>query len=280
MQEISGKIIASRILEQMRTLPKPKTFLAAIAIGRDPESESFLKQKQASAKRIGIDFRIYHLAQEQTNDQLRREVGKIARQQTVGGVIVQLPLPLNVNRNYVLNAIPREKDVDVLGARALGAFYDDDNPVLPPSVGAAEAILKEAGVTLEDKTVGVVGLGPLIGKPIAVWLMKKCRNLVLFNKRSEYALLSHADIVITGVGEPAVIKGEFLKRGAGVIDFGYRIVDGKIRGDLDISTLQPSLLAFYTPTPGGTGPVLVTKLFENFYTLAGKTASRTKKNRP
>ncbi len=139
---IDGRKIASEILERMEKAGSPKKFLAAFLIGDDPASESFIKQKEKTAKELGIDFRIYRHAMSIDQDDLRSEILKIVGHKTCGGAIVQLPLPPHVNRQYVLNAIPREKDVDVLGERALGAFYAGRNPVLPPAVGVVEEILE------------------------------------------------------------------------------------------------------------------------------------------
>lgn len=217
------------------------------------------------------------------NDELRDEVQKISEHKTCGGVIVQLPLPEHVNAQYILNVIPREKDVDILGERALGAFYADRNPVVPPAVGVVEKILSTFNLQLSTATVAIVGLGPLVGKPISTWLMRKVKGLHLLHRGSDFSLLKNADLVITGVGKAGLIKPEMLKSGAGVIDFGYDTAPapsqtnadltqtdaekGKLVGDLDVSSSLLSSLSFYTPTPGGTGPILVAKVFENFYKL-------------
>ena len=141
MQKISGAEIAQKIVNSLESWPKPKKILAAILVGENPASISFLKQKEKIANELDVDFRIYNFPETIKNDKLRQEVGRIASQKPVAGVIVQLPLPKNINPHYVLNAIPREKDVDVLGERALGAFYAGRNPVLPPAVGVVEKIL-------------------------------------------------------------------------------------------------------------------------------------------
>jgi methylenetetrahydrofolate dehydrogenase (NADP+)/methenyltetrahydrofolate cyclohydrolase len=203
------------------------------------------------------------------NDDLRREVGAIAAHKTCGGVIVQLPLPEQLNWYYVLNAIPKEKDVDVLSERSLGAFYVGRSGVLPPAVGAVDEILSTLNVELSTRSVAIVGLGLLVGRPIANWIMRRAKETILLRSVSNLGLLKHADIVITGVGKAGLIVPEMLKDGAGVIDFGYGMRDGKYSGDFDARrpAAGDSRLAFYTPTPGGTGPLLVAKLFENFYEL-------------
>ncbi|MEK7548924.1 MAG: bifunctional 5,10-methylenetetrahydrofolate dehydrogenase/5,10-methenyltetrahydrofolate cyclohydrolase [Patescibacteria group bacterium] len=278
MWKIDGGQIAQRIIDNLKNQPTPKKILAAVLAGENQASISFLKQKEKIAQELGVDFRIYRFSTEIKNDDLRKEVLKIALLKKVGGMIVQLPLPEHINKHYILNVIPREKDVDVLGERALGAFYCGRNPVLPPAVATLDEILQTINCGLQTKKIAVVGAGFLIGKPIAVWLMdNKIKELKIFEKGSDLLELKEYDLVISGVGQVGLIKPEMLKDGAGIIDFGYSMDEnGKIRGDFDVSQMSHAYrqagdvkgqLSFYTPTPGGTGPILVAKLFENFYNL-------------
>src|SRR3990167_10119065 len=271
MTIIDGKKIAQEIVENLKLGPKPEKFFAGVLIGDDPASESFQKLKQKTAAELGIDYRIYRLSPELGNDGLRKEVGRISAQKTCGGVIVQLPLPEHINKHYILNVIPREKDVDVLGERALGAFYAGRNLVLPPAVGVVEELLSIVKCQTSNVKIAIVGRGFLIGKPIAVWLMDKVKELAIFGREGDLSELKKYDLVISGVGKAGLIKMEILKEGAGVIDFGYDFgKDGKICGDLEINKLSSypaNRIKFYTPTPGGTGPILAAKIFENFYKL-------------
>jgi methylenetetrahydrofolate dehydrogenase (NADP+)/methenyltetrahydrofolate cyclohydrolase len=264
---IDGKKIAAEILAKLKSQPAPKKFLAVFLVGSDASSISFVKQKEKIAKELGVDFRLYKFPPEISSDELRGEVRKIAEHKTCGGVVVQLPLPEHINTHYVLNAIPREKDVDVLGERALGAFYASRNPVLPPAVGVVEEILKSLNYKLENKRVAVVGLGLLVGKPLSMWLMRKVGGLLLLHRGSDFSMLKNVDLVISGVGKAGLISPEVLKDDAGLIDFGYDGGKGDFAaGQLGIENRKLEI-GWYTPTPGGTGPVLVAKVFENFYKL-------------
>lgn len=265
---IDGKKIALEILDDLKKKPKPNGFLAAFLVGNDPNSESFLKQKEKTAKELGVNFRLYKFPESITQDELRKEVLKIAEHKTCGGAIIQLLLPSHIDQQYVLNTISREKDVDVLGERALGAFYAGRNPVLPPAVGVVEEILKYTNYSLEGKKAVVIGRGVLVGKPIAVWLLDKVAELSVFTSRTVNikGKLKDADIVISGVGKANLLGAGDVKDGALVIDFGYDTKDGKLCGDFEAPTEETSIT--YTPTPGGTGPILVAKLFENFYRLS------------
>ena len=261
---IDGKKIADEILARLKLQLKPKKFLAAVLISGNEASVSFLKQKERVAKELGVDFRLYEFPAEIVNDELRRKVREITEHKTCGGVIVQLPLSEHLNKHYILNVIPREKDVDVLGERALGAFYTGRNPVLPPALGTVEEIFKALDVRCEMFKVAVVGAGFLVGKVIVTWFLGKVRELYVLDKGSDFRILKEVDIVISGVGEAGLINASMLKPGALVIDFGY----DRGRGDFDSekSRVEDGPLAF-TPTPGGTGPILVAKIFENFYML-------------
>ncbi len=281
--KIEGKKIAAEIMERikegmdsrLRGNDKPLV-LAVIYVGENPASEAFIKQKKKVAEELGIGFRVYEFSEEVSNEKLREEVVRIAGQGTVEGVVVQLPLPEKFNRQKILNAVPTEKDVDVLSEKAWGAFSLGRSKVLPPAVGVVDQILNIEGIDSRfsstalttsrgnDIVVGVVGAGMLVGRPVAAWLSGKVKKLTIFDEGSDLSELSEYDLVVTGVGKAGIIKPDYLKTGGGVIDFGYE--GGK--GDLDASDEERlEKLAFWTPTPGGTGPILVAKLFENFYKL-------------
>lgn len=281
---IDGQKIAQEIFKELKIkfqkLP-PKIF-AAVIVSEDPTNLTFLNQKQKFAKELGIDFRIYQYPSDITNEQLRKEVVRISKSSQVGGVIIQLPLPAHLNRQAILNAVGKEKDVDCLSERSLGGFYTD-RWILPPAVGVIERILRIMNYELKNKKVAVVGAaGFLVGKPVSIWLMDKVAELYLFEKNTRELKkeLKEVDLVITGVGKAGLIKPEMLKEGAGIIDFGCSFVDGKIRGDFDFGPLVNSdlRLVFYTPTPGGTGPILVAQIFSNFYTLVSNTAKQQYSN--
>lgn len=272
--EIDGNKIGEEIIADLENRKRPNKFLGAVVIGNGGKSFGFLEKKKTLAARLGIDFRIYKLPADINNDRARAGVLKVAQHKTCGGVFIQLPLPKHLNPYYIANAIPREKDVDVLGERALGAFYNGRNFVLPPAVGTVEYLLGKFRDKLELKNikVAVVGAGFLVGKPVIVWFLGKAKEIIVLDKGSDFALLREADLVISGVGKPGLIKSAMLKRGAAFIDFGYGVENGKISGDLDTSSEgELNNLAFYTPTPGGTGPILIAKLLENFFNLNKET---------
>lgn len=274
MEIIDGKKIAREIIERLKMRLQPRKKLVFISVGSNPASLNFLKQKKETAQELNIDFGYEQFPETVNNDFLRKEIGKISALKKTGGIILQLPLPQHLNRYCALNVIPPKKDIDVLSERALGAFYNKRGLILPPVVGALTKILKFKNCELKDKKIAVVGLGFLVGKPISLWLMTQTKKLVLLDRNSDLSALKEMDLVISSAGHSGLIKPEMLKANAGLIDFGYSFdeITGKIRGDFDIpqnENLEKEKSFWYTPTPGGTGPVVVAKLFENFYDLAG-----------
>ncbi len=273
---IDGRKIADEILSQLKFLPPPKKFLAAFYSEGKEDAFGFLKLKREFAAKLGIDFRTYELPAGHNNDRARRRVFEIVKHKTCGGAFIQLPLADNLNFRYISNAIPPEKDIDVMGERALGAFYNRRSKILPPAVEALkEVLMKGLSVdefaleqTLKSKTVSVVGAGFLIGRPVAVWLMGRVAELLVLDKGSGLSLLKTADIVVSGAGQPHLISGASLKAGAGAVDFGYGRINGSLAGDFNLD--KTDHLSFYTPTPGGTGPILIAALLRNFYKLNQK----------
>lgn len=268
---VSGKEIAREVIEGLKRQKKPEKFLAAFLVGDDPASISFLKRKERVAQELGIEFRLYQLPIHTEKGTITEKLVRVQEESGCGGVLVQLPLATHLGAHEILNAIDSKKDIDVLGESARGAFYNADSVVIPPAVSVVQEICERKGVALEKVRVVVVGIGFLIGKPIATWLMGRVKELTVLTRKSDMldplCGLHSADLVIVGAGNPGIIHPHMLKEGAGVIDFGTSVVDGKLRGDLHAEQGEIEKLSFYTPTPGGTGPILVAKLFENFYEL-------------
>jgi methylenetetrahydrofolate dehydrogenase (NADP+)/methenyltetrahydrofolate cyclohydrolase len=274
---IKGRPIADRIIQDLKTKltahPIEK-FMGAILVGGNPASINFLKQKEKVAKELGVDFRLYKLPEDITTDTLREEVGRLSRVKNCGGFIVQLPLPKHVNAQYIVNAVPKEKDVDLLGEAALGAFYSERHSIVPPAVGATIELLHAVSLqNLREVNVVLMGAGFLIGRPIGLYLQNKVKQLAILDSKVKdpNPWLKEADLVVSGVGKANLFSATQLKPGAIVFDFGCEEVGGKIVGDFDAEPLKAesyNLEAIsYTPTPGGTGPILVAKLYQNFYLL-------------
>ncbi len=274
---IDGKEIATKLIGDLKNKPGVwrDKFISALLVGDDLASINFLKQKEKVAKELGISFRLHRAPVNVKTDDLRAEIGMLSRPKNCGGFLVQLPLPESINKHYVLNAIPKEKDVDCLSEQALGAFYTNRGRVTPPAVETVSQILNDQlsifnGRSLRELKFILIGAGFLIGKPIGFWLQNRVGELTIFDSsvKDVGKKLKDADVVISGTGVPGLFFAKDLKSGALVLDFGYGSQDGKVMGDFDPSGAEENGI-IYTKTPGGTGPVLVAKLYENFWKLNG-----------
>jgi len=272
---IYGRKIAKDIIDKLQIRPTPKKFLGVILVGDNVASEKFIGQKRKIAEFLNIDFRVYSFPESIQVDELRKKIGIIARGKTCGGLIIQLPLPSHLNRRRIVNSIPKGKDLDVLSESAYGQFLTDQT-VLPPSVSTFCEVLshyqvfenhayRQAGVSRETNLkYAIVGNGFLVGRPISDYLRLQGKQLVVLDKGDNLSNIKDADVIVLGAGVPNLVDQKMIKDGALIVDFGCSFVDGKLCGDL----LQPKNEKFlYTPTPGGTGPILVVKLFENFFKL-------------
>lgn len=254
--KIDGQKIRDEILSGLNFASGK--FLVAVMIGENPTSSKFLEEKRKIAERLKVDFKLVSLPEDIADTKLKEEIKKMGDEDGCGGVLVQLPLPSGLDASGVLAAIPAEKDVDLLSGHS--------SLVIPPSVGVVEEIFMRQGVRAEEKTIAVLGLGFLTGKPISSRLKDKAKELIILDKGDDLEPISRADIVISGVGKPKLFSAKQLLPGAGIIDFGVSFQAGKVVGDFDPEG-DLSRLSFYTPTPGGTGPILIAKLFQNFSVL-------------
>ncbi len=183
------------------------------------------------------------------------------------GVIVQLPLPHQVDLDAMLQFLPLSHDVDVMGVTAYQQYREGHLPFSPPVVGAMEHILRAYGVTLAGKHVLVVGEGRLVGAPAAVWTTRAGAIVHTVHAGSDNTadLFAQADIIILGAGSPGLLKPDMVKEGVVILDAGTSEAEGVLKGDADPACAEKALL--FTPTPGGVGPLTVAKLFENLLTL-------------
>jgi methylenetetrahydrofolate dehydrogenase (NADP+)/methenyltetrahydrofolate cyclohydrolase len=270
--KIAGNQTAETITGDLKKRPLPETYITAFVMENDKKSFGFVKQKKSVAAKLGIEFKVKKITANNKTSTVKKGVKDAAANPECGGIIVQLPLADRLNKNEICNVIPAKKDIDVLGASALGHFYQQTAVVLPPAVGVLKTLLADRQLEISRARVAVIGAGDLTGRPIATWLTGRCREIFILDKGSDFQILNQADIVISGTGQPALIRPEQLKTGAAFIDFGYGSVKtasgSTLSGDLNTQNeLELEKLSFYTPTPGGTGPILVAEIFKNFYAL-------------
>ena len=264
---IDGKKIRDKVLEELKSeIGSKKLRLVGVLVGDHSGSKKFMELKEKAAKEVGIDFKLHEFPGDISTNKLRDELNNIAKQGVNHGIIIELPLPKQINTQYILNTIPQEKDVDVLSIKAQGAFFVGKSKILPPAVEALKIVFKEHDIDVKGKNIAVFGYGVLIGKPIANWLAVQGASVFVINeftKRPE-EISKEADIIISGVGETGLIKKDMVKDGVIVIDFGYS-KGGK--GDIDFDSVSQKA-SLITPVPGGMGPIVVAAVLKNLLRLA------------
>jgi len=269
---INGKNLAQEILDELKSFfERKKVAIAVISVGEQKMQEAFIKQKQKFAAFLGIEFFHFHFDEKISNKTLREKINEIAKRNFIKGVVLQLPLPKKFNSDALSNVIPIEKDVDVLNERHFGQFCLKRSKILPPAVEVLKFILEKYKIDYQDKIFGVVGAGRLIGLPIINWLsqQKVTFFVVDINTKNPQKIIRNCDIVISGVGKAKLINKKWIKKGAIVIDFGFERNEDGVSGDVDFDSVKKRA-KLITPTPGGTGPLLVAMIYKNLKNLITK----------
>lgn len=269
---LDGKKLADRILSNLKREIKNRRLklrLAVILVGENPVSEIFINQKKKTCEKTGIDFKLFKLPSKIKPQVLKKEVEKIVKNSVNSGVIIQLPLPKRLNVQEILNLVSQEKDVDALSEKSLGKFYQGTLNILPPTVEGILRLLKEYKLKLKEKNIVIVGAGRLVGFPLAIQLLKEKATISVLNEftRDAPSFTRKADILISGVGKPNLIKGNMIKKGAIIIDAGTSIKKETIAGDIDFKSVSRKA-SFLTPVPGGVGPMTVACLLKNLVKLS------------
>lgn len=269
MELLEGKKIAESILKDLGKETKNKSLkLVIVLVGEDPASLIFVKEKERACKKIGIGFELLKLPSDIKQDELEKRIREIAEEESVSGLVVQLPLPKALNAQKVLDIVPLGKDTDVLSQDAFEKFETGSSLILPPVVAAVDCLLREYKIEIKDKKVVLVGLGKVVGLPLSVWISRKGIKFEVIEKLTENPglILQKAEVIISGVGRPGLIKGEYVKEGAVIIDAATVLNNGRLVGDIDLESVSAKA-GFLTPVPGGVGPLTVAFLLSNLIKL-------------
>jgi len=273
MSVIDGKKIADDLRAQLQERVKKldrSPRLVIVQIGSDPASTQFVARKKQFGESIGVEVCVHQYPANVSTNEVRKRLAQITHEKGTDGVVLQLPLPEGMNTEYLLAAIPVEKDVDVLSAKSVGAYSVGRLSTTPPVVRAAQLLLGNIDVAVGGKSCVVIGAGRLVGSPIATWLMREKATVTVVSTASENLndIIHDADIVFLGTGKVGLVNAGMLKSDAVVVDAGSGVgSDGKIVGDFDASGADERGI-MYSPVPGGVGPLTVAALFENLLTLA------------
>ena len=268
---IDGKQLAqaveAQLLRSLSGIARPP-LLALVVVGDDPVVERFVRIKVRMGERLGVSVRVIRCDATESGEEVAAVIERLAADDAVDGVVLQLPLPSHMDTDALLNKIPIAKDVDVLARASIAAFAHGDAPVLPPVAGAVQHILEHAAVSVAGAEVLVLGHGRLVGMPVALLLRHNGAHVTVID-RPIADLATHvreSSVVVSGVGKAGLITPEMLTPGCVVIDAGSSESAGKTVGDVDPKCAE--IAGFFTPVPGGVGPLTVAMLFKNLLILS------------
>lgn len=268
---LDGKQIAKeyrqRLKNQVNDLKEygftPK--LSVILVGNDGASQSYVKSKKKAAEKIGMISEIIHLDESTSEEVVLSELNRLNNDDTVSGILVQVPLPKQVSEQKVLEAINPEKDVDGFQPINIGKLYIDEQTFVPCTPLGIMEILKHADINLEGKNAVVIGRSHIVGQPVSKLLLQANATVTILHSRTKNmnAHLKQADVIVSAVGQPGLVTKENVKKGAVIIDVGNTPDEnGKLKGDVAYDEVK-EIASAITPVPGGVGPLTITMVLNN-----------------
>lgn len=270
-QIIDGKAISAQIKDELKKQVEEMKAggacicLAVIQVGNDPASSVYVGNKKKACAYIGIQSLSYELAEETTQEELLELIGELNGRSDVNGILVQLPLPEHIDENAVIRAIDPKKDVDGFHPQSVGALCIGQPGFVSCTPAGIIQLLKRSGIGIEGKECVVIGRSNIVGKPMALLLLRENGTVTVTHSRTKNLkeITKRADILVAAVGKPKMITREYVKEGAVVIDVGiHRNENNKLCGDVDYEDVAPVCSAI-TPVPGGVGPMTIAMLMNN-----------------
>ncbi|WP_350445931.1 bifunctional 5,10-methylenetetrahydrofolate dehydrogenase/5,10-methenyltetrahydrofolate cyclohydrolase [Anaeromonas frigoriresistens] len=268
---IDGKKISGEIFKGIKVTIEDRInkgfrrpSLSVIYVGNDKGSLAYIKMIKKKSENVGLECNIHKFDKDITEDQLLEEINSINNNPLIDGILLQLPLPKKFNTNLIVSHISPNKDVDGVHFSNAGKLYLGEENVIPCTPKGIIRLLEEYAVNIEGKKVVVLGRSNILGKPISLLMLNRNATVEVCHSRTKNLKEStiNADIVISCVGKPELIKEDMIKEGCIVIDAGISNINGKIVGDVKFEeVLKKSSLI--TPVPGGVGPMTIAMLLEN-----------------
>jgi methylenetetrahydrofolate dehydrogenase (NADP+)/methenyltetrahydrofolate cyclohydrolase len=282
-QIIDGKAVAQKVKDEVKAGVAAFTAahgrapgLHVVLVGDDQASAVYVGHKEKAAAEVGIAGKVYRLPASTTEAELLKLVGELNDNDAVDGILVQFPVPPQISQTRVIQTISPAKDVDGLHPMSAGALWAGADSLVSCTPAGCMRLLREAGVKLAGAHAVVVGRSNLVGKPVAALLLAENATITIAHSKTRdlAAVCREADVLVAAVGREAVIKGDFIKPGAAVIDVGMnRNAAGKLCGDVDFEPAE-KVAGFITKVPGGVGPMTVACLLENTLKAAKMRQSR------
>ena len=240
--------------------------LAVIQVGTDEASTVYVNQKRKMAHEMGYKF-VYKLFTKNISEKnLIREIDILNKDDSIDGILVQMPLPEHINPKVIQNSIDVNKDVDGLTLTSIGRLINNEEGLVPCTPKGIVALLDYYKVPIKGKNVVVIGRSMLVGKPVANLLLNRDATVALCHSKTKdiKAYTKNADIVIVAVGKAGFLKRDMIKKDAVVIDVGINRIEGKLCGDVDYDNVSKKA-SLITPVPGGVGPMTIAELANNVY---------------
>lgn len=239
-----------------------------INIGEDPASKVYVRSKRKKAEKIGIKQVVYQLPEDESEEDVLRLIDRLNADSEVAGLMVQLPVPDQIDVDKVIERIDPEKDVDGLTPANIGRLWMGKHFVEPATAAGIIALLDHYQIDLNGKNAVIVGRSNIVGKPLVALMLERNASVSILHShtRDLGELTRRADILVSAVGKPHMIKAEMVKEGAVVIDVGINRVDGQLMGDVDFDQVKDKA-SWITPVPGGVGPLTVEFLMEEVIKL-------------
>jgi methylenetetrahydrofolate dehydrogenase (NADP+)/methenyltetrahydrofolate cyclohydrolase len=269
---IDGKEIArgirAELRERVRCMREERNVtpcVAVVLVGDDPASQTYVRYKERDCADVGIRSRVFRLPAETRQSELMELIDVLASDANVHGIMVQLPLPGHLQKEPVLAAIPPHKDVDGLHIYNAGCLSVGVKGFIACTAKGVLRLIETTGRPIEGKNAVVIGRSNLVGKPTALLLLRENATVTMCHSRTAdlAEVTRRADILVSAIGKPGLIRGDMIKPGAVVIDVGTsRGPDGRLCGDVDFMAAQ-EVAGFITPVPGGVGPMTRAMLMEN-----------------
>lgn len=281
-QIIDGKKIAEEVRAEIRAEVeelKNKGLvpgLAVILVGDNPASQIYVNNKHKACGELGIYSEVHRLPGDTSQEELLGLIDKLNYDKKIHGILVQLPLPEQIDEKTVINAISPAKDVDGFGPANVGNLVIGDDCFYPCTPYGILVLLDKIGVDPKGKRAVVVGRSNIVGKPVAMMLLHRHATVTICHTKTPdlAAECRNADILVVAAGRPKVVTGDMVKEGAVVIDVGVnRLEDGKVVGDVDFASASEKA-GWITPVPGGVGPMTITMLMKNTVEAAKRQWSR------
>ena len=268
---IDGKKISAEIKDELKNkvteLKKEgkEITLVVVQVGNDPASSIYVKNKKKACEYIGIQSQSYELPEETTQEELLSLVEKLNDDNTVNGILVQLPLPAHIDEDLIIKTIAPEKDVDGFHPQSVGALSIGQKGFVSCTPAGVVQLLKRSGIAIEGKECVIIGRSNIVGKPMAMLMLRENATVTICHSRSKNLkeIAKRADILIVAIGKPLYINSDYVKEGAVVIDVGmHRDENNKMFGDVDYDSVIDHVSAI-TPVPGGVGPMTIAMLMNN-----------------